>query len=151
MMSEFRLAMRGISPWVSHIAAAIIGATLAIWTSPPSSRKGLAAPKTEGFSIMLPAGRLTNPQEDLRLRGQKVLIVRHQTDEDEGCVIAHPPLHFQAGEQSVALLGSLEEAEATMLALHASDLRHLDIASVDNQKLPRCADQPKVIYGAESY
>ena len=151
MIKEAFLALGRLSPWFTHLGVAILGAALTMWTSPPTARKGLAPQKNEGFTIFIPAGRMTEPQEDLRFRGKRVSIVRHEAEDDAGCVVAHPPLQFQAGEQTVALTASLEEAEATMLAIRSSDLKHLDITLSEDQKLPRCSDEPKVIYGAETY
>jgi hypothetical protein len=136
-------------PWFLLVSSFGLGLILALFvrqeTSPRASIPGLK----EGFLVVLSTANLTDPPANLQLRGSRVQLVHRDSDGSVPCRARHPPLVFAANERTMTLSGSLEDLEATILAIAPEDLKRVDLARQGDASLPPCSNKVKIIYGQE--
>lgn len=113
----------------------------------PAPRNAIPGFK-EGFIIVLSTSRLLDPTGDLQLRGNRVQLL-HREPDSAPCRSRHPPLSFSANERTMTLAGSLEEIEATVLALTSEDLKHVAFALPGDTSVQPCTNSVKIVYGPE--
>lgn len=138
-------------PWQMLGMSFVLG-ILVVFLFPNAQAPRSAIPGfKEGFLIVLGTTKLLDPAGDLQLKGSKVQFVRRGMEgiETTPCRIVHPPLTFAANERNMSFTGSLEDLEATALAIAPDDLRHVDLAAVHDAEIAPCNGKVKIVYGQE--
>jgi hypothetical protein len=100
-----------------------------------------------GFILVIPTSDLLDPSRTLRLKGEKVNLVRKGSDGSIQCKIGHPPLSFNANERIVTLSGPYADIEQFVTSVANEDLVSPNLISANDPSLSQCKRQIKIIYG----
>lgn len=136
-------------PWFVTISSFAVGIIIALFVPTTNAPRSSIPGFKEGFLVILPTAKLADPPADLQLRGSRVQLIHHENDGSAPCRARHPPLVFAANERTMTLSGTLEEMEATILAIAPEDLKRVHLAHPADASLPPCNSKVKIIYGHE--
>jgi hypothetical protein len=138
-------------PWITIFLSAgtVLALTMMFDTNSRPARRSAIPGFKEGFIVAMSTSRLVDPAGDLQLRGSRVQLIHRDSENTVPCKTRHPPLAFSANERTMTLSGSLEEIDATILALSSEDLKHVSLVLPSDTSILPCTNSVKVVYGSE--
>jgi len=146
LLSELKVNLTKHIGWCLA-AVCLFGYILGAAFSGPSPLRSQLPSFKEGFLLLVPLSRLTNPQRTLKLRGQRIQLLSRISDKESPCKAKHAPLIFAANESTAALSGSLQDMESFVMSIQLEDLKSLDFLPVGDYSVPPCSQTIKITYG----